>query len=124
MAEQDLLERAKQEIGERLEELYPLVEERDRLRAALEALEAGERKSRRRVGPAGSAAGPPRLAAPDAGSDGPSCSNSCRPSLVCGPHTPRKAWPSIPPRSIRLCAGWRSKERSSAGTARSIRAVS
>ena len=42
MAEQDLLERAKQEIRERLEELYPLVEERDRLRAALEAFEAGE----------------------------------------------------------------------------------
>ena len=41
MAEQDLLERAKREIRERLEELDPLVEERDRLRAALEALEAG-----------------------------------------------------------------------------------
>ncbi len=42
MAEQDLLERAKREIRERLEELYPLVEERDRLRAVLEALEGGE----------------------------------------------------------------------------------
>ena len=40
MAEQDLLEGAKGQIRERLEELDPLVEERDRLRAALEALEA------------------------------------------------------------------------------------
>ena len=31
MAEQDLLERAKRDIRKRLEELYPLVEERDRL---------------------------------------------------------------------------------------------
>jgi transcriptional regulator with GAF, ATPase, and Fis domain len=42
MAEPDLLERAKEEIRERLTELEPLVEERDRLRSALEALEAGE----------------------------------------------------------------------------------
>lgn len=46
MAEQDLLERAKREIRTRLEELYPLVEERDRLRAAFEALEAGEGQKR------------------------------------------------------------------------------
>ncbi len=46
MAEQDLLERAKGEIRERLAELDPLVEERDRLRAALEALEAGESPKR------------------------------------------------------------------------------
>jgi IclR helix-turn-helix domain len=46
MAEQDLLERAKGEIRERLEELDPLVAERDRLRAALEALEAGESPKR------------------------------------------------------------------------------
>ena len=42
MAEQDLLERAKREVRERLQELYPLVEERNRLRAALEALDGGE----------------------------------------------------------------------------------
>ena len=42
MAEQDLLERAKGEIRERLAELDPLVVERDRLQAALKALEAGE----------------------------------------------------------------------------------
>ena len=46
MAEQDLLERAKREIRERLEELYPLIEERDRLRAVLEALEGGEGQKR------------------------------------------------------------------------------
>ncbi len=46
MAEQDLLERAKREIRDRLEELYPLVEERGRLRAVLEALEGGEGQKR------------------------------------------------------------------------------
>ena len=56
MAEHDLLERAKRELRERLQELYPLVEERDRLRAALEALEGGEsekRASRRASGQRG-----------------------------------------------------------------------
>ncbi len=42
MAEHDVLERAKEEMRERLKELDPLVEERDRLHSALEALEAGE----------------------------------------------------------------------------------
>ncbi len=55
MAEQDLLERAKGEIRERLAELDPLVEQRDRLRAALEAGEspksASHRASRQRGRP-------------------------------------------------------------------------
>ena len=46
MAEQSLLERTKQEIRARLNEIEPLVAERDRLRAALEALEAGEAPKR------------------------------------------------------------------------------
>jgi transcriptional regulator with GAF, ATPase, and Fis domain len=50
MPDQSLLERTKREIRERLDEIEPLVAERDQLRAALEALEAGEgpkRASRR-----------------------------------------------------------------------------
>jgi transcriptional regulator with GAF, ATPase, and Fis domain len=42
MANQDVLERTKRDIRARLDEIEPLVAERDRLRAALEALEAGE----------------------------------------------------------------------------------
>ncbi len=72
MAEPDLLERAKGEIRERLEELDPLVEERDRLRAALDALKAGESPKGAALRANRQRGRPPRLAAPDAGSDGPS----------------------------------------------------
>ena len=40
MAEQDLVERTRKELRQRLKELDPLVEERDRIRAGLEALES------------------------------------------------------------------------------------
>ena len=76
-----------------------------------------------RVGPAGSAGAPPRLAGPDAGSDGPSSWNYCSLTLACGPQKRHDAWPSIPPRCIRLRGGSKRRERSSGETARSTRAV-
>ncbi len=121
MAEQDLLERAKEEIRERLEELYPLVEERDRLRGALEALEAGEGPKR-----------PSRQTSRQRGR--PTTSRRAgrgerRTQLLellqaePGLRPSEAAWPSVPRRCTRLRGGSKRRECSSAETARCIRAV-
>ena len=50
MAEQDVLQRTTRELRDRLKELEPLVQERDRVKAALDALESsGSQRTRRRA---------------------------------------------------------------------------
>jgi hypothetical protein len=46
MAEQDVLQRTTRQLRDRLKELEPLVQERDRVKAALDALESSGAKER------------------------------------------------------------------------------
>ena len=123
MAEQDLLERAKGEVRERLQELDPLIEERDRLRGALEALEAGE--------------GPKRASGRASRQRGRSTTSRragrgerraqllelLRAEPGLRPSEAARRMAVNPPRSIRWRGGWRRTESSSVVTARSIREV-
>jgi len=123
MAEQDLLERAKQEIRERLEELYPLVEERDRLRAALEAFEAGESEK-----PASRRAGRQRGRPTTSRRAGRGERRTQLLELLQAEPGLRPSQAAYrmavnPSQTTHWRGGSRSRERSSAGTARCMRAV-